>query len=487
MKDNLWLMLLLQVILVALNAVFACAEIAVLSISESKLEKLDGEGNKKARRLRKLTKNPARFLATIQVAITLSGFLGSAFAADNFASPLADWLQKMGVNWNRSILETVCVIAITLILSYFTLVFGELVPKRIAMRKAEKVGLGLSSPILFIARLFAPIVALLTFSTNILLRICGIDPNESDEEISEEDIRLMVDAGSKKGAIDNEEKTIIQNVFEFDDLTAGEISTHRTETAMLWMEDSMEEWDKTIRSCRHTHYPICGDTVDTIIGVLNAKDYFALDDRSRDSVMESAVKPAYFVPTAVKADVLFRNMKTTRNSFAVVLDEYGGVSGIITINDLLEQIVGNFDLDPDEEEPTQDIEEIPSEEETTDTQDVGSDDEEKDRRNDDDEEDAEIDKYEKTWKIKGSTLISDVEETLGLDFTDNDCDTFGGYVLSVLGSVPEDGTVFDIEAGGLIISVTEITDRQIVSATVRFAPPAEDAEDKEKEKEKKLL
>ena len=473
---DIWLILLLQIILIALNAVFACAEIAVLSVSETKLEKMESEGNKKAKRLRRLTKNPAKFLATIQVAITLSGFLGSAFAADGFAGPLSDWLRSVGLTaLSPELLETVCVIAITLILSFFTLVLGELVPKRVAMRRSEKVALGVSSLVTVISKLFAPLVWLLTVSTNLLLRLLGIDPNQSDEEISEEDIRLMVDAGSKKGAIDDEESAIIQNVFEFDDLTAGEISTHRTETAMLWLEDGMEEWDRIIRSCRHTNYPICGETVDTVVGVLNAKEYFALDDRSRDSVMENAVKPAYFVPAAVKADVLFRNMKATRNSFAIVLDEYGGVSGIITVNDLLEQIVGNFDLDSDEEESTQDIEEIPAEEETPDGDAPGGDED----KNADADGEPEVDKYEKTWKIKGSTLISDVEETLGISFSDNDCDTFGGYVLSELGSVPEDGTVFEIEAEGLIISVTEIADRQIVSATVRFAPPAEDDDEKE--------
>ena len=471
-------MLLLQLVLIALNAVFACAEIAVLSINETKLEKMESEGNKKAKRLRKLTKNPAKFLATIQVAITLSGFLGSAFAADNFAEPLVGWLQSLGVNWDPALLETVCVIGITLILSFFTLVLGELVPKRVAMRRSEKIALGLSSSISVISKLFAPLVGLLTVSTNLLLRLMGIDPNAADEEISEEDIKLMVDAGSKNGAIDDDESTIIRNVFEFDDLTAGEISTHRTETAMLWMDDSDEEWDKTIRSCRHTNYPICGETVDTVVGVLNSKDYFALDDRSRESVMANAVKPAYFVPAAVKADVLFKNMKTTRNSFAIVLDEYGGVNGIITVNDLLEQIVGNFDLDSDEEEPTQDIEELPTEDEPPCPCEASD----EECAKEEDSEEEELDKYEKTWKIKGSTLISDVEETLGINFSDNDCDTFGGYILSELGSVPEDGTVFDIEAGGLIISVTEITDRQVVSATVRFAPPTEESEEKEKEK-----
>ena len=178
--DNIWLMLLLQLILIALNAVFACAEIAVLSVSEAKLEKMESEGNKKAKRLRKLTKNPAKFLATIQVAITLSGFLGSAFAAENFAGKIAKWLESFpSITLSRDALETICVIGITLILSFFTLVLGELVPKRIAMRKSEKIALGLSTGISAIAKIFSPLVALLTASTNLLLRLVGIDPNET--------------------------------------------------------------------------------------------------------------------------------------------------------------------------------------------------------------------------------------------------------------------------------------------------------------------
>jgi putative hemolysin len=272
--DSVLPQILLQVSLILLNAIFACAEIAVLSFNEAKLDQMASNGNKKAKRLVKLTSQPAKFLATIQVAITLSGFLGSAFAADNFSEMIVGALVKAGVRIPVSTLETVSVIMITLILSFLTLVFGELVPKRIAMKNSESLGLAMSSVICFIAKIFAPLVALLTVSTNGILRLFGIDPNSKDEEVTEEEIRMMVDVGSENGSIDSGEKELIQNVFEFDDLTANEIATHRRSITLLWNHESVSEWDKTICSSRHTFFPICDESIDNVIGVLNAKDYF---------------------------------------------------------------------------------------------------------------------------------------------------------------------------------------------------------------------
>ena len=313
-------LLILQLVLIALNAIFACAELAVLSINETKLERMADQGDKRAKRLFRLTREPAKFLATIQVAITLSGFLGSAFAADGFSEPLVDWILSLGVNIPRSTLDSIAVVVITLILSYFTLVFGELVPKRVAMKKAEALGLSISGLVSGISIVFKPIVWFLSVSTNAVLRLLGIDPNEADEQVNEEEILMMVDAGSEKGAIDEQEREFIQNVFEFDDLTAEEIAVHRTEVAVLWMEDSMEEWARIIHDSRHTLYPVCQDSADNIIGILNAKDYFRLDDKSRESVVRNAVKEPFFVPETIKADVLFRKMKKTRNIMAIVLE-----------------------------------------------------------------------------------------------------------------------------------------------------------------------
>ena len=222
--------------------VFACAEIAVISVNENRLAQLVESGDKRAIRLSKLTSNSARFLATIQVAITLAGYLGSAFAADNFSDKLVDWLISIGLtSIPRSTLNSIAVVLITIILAYFTLIFGELVPKRLAMKKAEKLALGMATPINFISKLFAPIVWFLTVSTNLVLRLLKIDPNSEDNSISEEEIRMMVDAGSKKGVIDVEENQMIQNVFEFNDLEVGEFATHRTDVTLLKMDDSLEE------------------------------------------------------------------------------------------------------------------------------------------------------------------------------------------------------------------------------------------------------
>lgn len=444
MDNHLWLQLLLQLFLIICNAIFACAEIAVISSNSTKLAQLVAKGDKHAVRLAKMTSQPAKFLATIQVAITLSGFLGSAFAADNFSSRIVAWLIGLGVKIPEQTLNTISVILITLILSYVTLIFGELVPKRIAMKKAESLALGMSSLITFISKLFAPIVWLLTVSTNGVLRLLGIDPKAEKEEVTEEEIRMMVDAGSEKGAIDVEEKELIQNVFEFDDLTASEISTHRTEISLLWMDETPEEWEETIHESRHTFYPICEESVDNIVGVLNAKEYFRLSDRSRNSVMKYAVKPAYLVPETVKADVLFKNMKKSRNYFAVVLDEYGGMSGIVTITDLLECIVGDLNEGAEEDvTPVSDIEPVDS----------------------------------KTWRISGSASINDVEAALGVTL-DDDCDTFGGYVLGIIGTIPDDGSTVSAETDRLSIRVTEIKEHRIENTIVCLLDPPKDEEEK---------
>ena len=451
--DIFW-MLLLQLVLIGLNAVFACAEIAVLSVGDTKLERLAAAGDKRARRLSRLTNQPARFLATIQVAITLSGFLGSAFAADNFAGYLVDWIISLGVSpAYEPTLNAAAVIVITLILSFITLVFGELVPKRLAQRKAEKIALALSSLITGIARFFSPLVSLLTVSTNGVLRLFGIDPNEVVEDVSEDDIRMMVDEGAEQGAIDDEEKEFIQNVFEFDDLTAGELATHRTDVDILWTDDTMEKWDEIIRDTYHALYPVCHETVDEVIGVLSAKDYFRLEDHTRECVMEKAVRPAYFVPSGVKADFLFRNMIKERHRIAIVLDEYGGVMGIVSLNDLIEQLVGDFaDDETPEEEKVEDIVAL---------------------------EDG-------TFRIRGTALIGEVEEALGIELSDEDSDTLGGYAMAALGAIPEDGSSCEVETDKLHILIENVIDHQIDTAVVTvLVHEDEEDEDEDEDREKK--
>lgn len=430
----LWQMLL-QILLIALNAVFACAEIAVISMNDAKLARMVQQGDKRAMRLARLTSQPARFLATIQVAITLSGFMGSAFAADNFSGKLVEWLVGLGVNVPAATLDTFAVILITLLLSYFTLVFGELVPKRIAMKKAEQLALGMSGLITFISKLFAPIVWGLTASTNLILRLFGIDPNAEENDVSEEEIRMMVDVGSEKGVIDAQEKLLIQNVFEFDDLVVGEFATHRTELALLWMNESNEAWESTICETRHTMYPVCEGSVDHVVGVLNAKDYFRLREKNRETIWAEAIMPPYYVPESVCADVLFRQMQHSRNHFAIVLDEYGGMLGIVTMNDLLEQLVGDLENETSAEPQPEDIAAI----------------------------------SQGVWEIRGGARLSEVEQALGIHLPTDTYDTFGGFALGTYGAIPADGSELTFQIEGLEIHTASIREHRLETATVRMA------------------
>lgn len=424
--------ILLQLVLISLNAIFACAELAVISMNDNRLARMAHEGDARALRLQKLTSQPARFLATIQVAITLSGFLGSAFAAQNFSVHLVRLLMRLGLNIPEATLNTISVLVITIILSYLTLVFGELVPKRVGMHYSESIALALSGLIGALSKVFAPLVWLLTASTNTVLRLLRIDPNKQQEEVTEEEIRMMIDVGSEKGTIHQTERQLIQNVFEFNDITADEIERHRTEVIVLWMDDTAETWEETIRLHRHSHFPMVDGTVDRVVGVLHAKDYYRLDDRSKESVLKHAMRPALVVPASARGNQLFHNMKRARSHFAVVLDEYGGMSGIITMNDLLEQIVGDFD----EEEDLDELDTVMQELEPG------------------------------VWEVHGGTPLHRVEETLDITFSD-EYETMGGLVFGTLGEIPPDGTQLEVLAEGLLIHVHEIRDHRIQKAIVR--------------------
>jgi len=441
MKDSILLILGLQIVLIALNAIFACAEIAVISMNDNKLAKMAADGDKRAIRLARLTSQPARFLATIQVAITLSGFLGSAFAAENFSGLLVDWLVGLGVPLDPAMLDSIAVVFITIVLSFFTLVFGELVPKQVAMRKTEALALGMSGLISFIAKVCAPLVGLLTVSTNGVLRLLGIDPNAQEEEVSEEEIRMMVDVGNEKGTIDNEEREFIQNVFEFDNISVEEIITHRTDVTFLYLEDGLDAWDQVISETRYTYYPICDETPDQIVGVLNTKIYFRMKDKTKETVMEQAVTSAYVVPESLKADVLFRNMKKEHEQFAVVLDEYGGMSGIVTIKDLIEELVGDLEDDVLPEETEEEI----------------------------------VLLEENVWQAKGSTLLETLSEVLEMNLESEEYDTLNGLIFHHLGTSPEVDTQVELE--GVQIVVAQVHNYQVETAVIRKTVTVEAVEE----------
>lgn len=441
--------IILQIVLICLNAIFAAAEIAVISVNEAKLEKMVEDGNKRAKKLLTLTRDSSKVLSTIQVAITLAALLGSAYAADAFSDPLVAWLQSVGVTMiPEATLQNICVLLITVILSYFSIVVGELVPKRIAMKYAEPLAMGLTGLLRFVQVCFAPFVWILTVSTNGLLRLFHINPDEQSEPVTEEEIRLMLDTGSEHGTIDSMENEMIQNIFEFDDTSVSEVCTHRREVMLLYKEDGIEEWKKTVTETRHGFYPICGENADDIIAILNSRKFFRTECATVEDAMREAAEKPYFVPENTKADVLFNNMKESRNYFAVVVDEYGGTAGVITLHDLLELLVG--DLGDKDEVVIEDIRQLD----------------------------------EDRYAITGAAMLEEVAKTLGIEFEDEECDTFGGYIFGQLGTVPDDGSTFDIETERLLIHVESVVDHRIEQTVVTKKPPEEEDDDDKKSKDK---
>ena len=438
----LW-QIILQIFLIALNAFFTCAEIAVISINDTKLDKLASSGSKQAVRLKKLTSQPARFLAAIQVSMTLAGFIGAAFAADSFSDRLTALILKTGTNIPLSVLRPVSVIVITLMISYFTLVFGKLIPKRAAVLFSEKLALKMAAPISLVQHLLAVPVWILNASANGILRIFGIDPQKDENTVTEEEIMMMSDAGAEKGTIDEDENRIIKNVFAFDDMTAEQVCTHRTDVDVLWSNDDISVWEETIHRTRHSSFPICGESVDNVIGVLNAKDYFRLDDKTRENIMKEAVREPCFVHESMKADRLFDQMKQRgADHFAIVVDEYGGMSGIITITDLVEELVGDFADDP-EDEPAARLEET----------------------------------EENVWTVPGMTSLSDVCEELEVTLPADKYETFGGYIIAELGEIPKDGSQLTLDSDGLHIEILEVKHHRIEVCRVKKLPPAEEKEE----------
>lgn len=437
---------IIQIVLIAVNALFASSEIAVISMSEARLKILSEEGDKRAGRLLNLTKQPAKFLATIQVAITLAGLLGGAFAAENFADPIVDLILSLGVSAPRTALHSAVVFLITLVLTYFSIVFGELVPKRLAMKKTEALSLQLSGILYFMSKLCAPLVWLLTVSTNALLRLLGIDPNQNEEVVTEDEIKMMLMEGSQQGTIENDENEIIQNVFNMNDTSAEEVSTRRRDVVCLYLEDDMSVWAGTIRNSHYTYFPVCGESQDDVVGVLNTKDYFRLDDLSRKSVMKNAVDKPFFVPEGIRADQLFSRMKQERKYFAIVIDEYGGMSGIVTVHDLMEELVG----DMDDEDTVREVE----------IRQLNGD----------------------RWEIRGSADLEEVAEKLGVQLPTDEHETFNGLVCGIVGRVPDEGEQFSCEGYGLKIDVKNVTGHRVDTALVeKTRKPFDDAaEEKDK-------
>ena len=442
------------VLLIAVSAAFSAGEFAMLSMSDLRLLQLKEEGNKKALIIEKLKNRPARFLATVQVVIVAVSVLGGTLSALYFATLITGAIRNGAALAEGSIWETLILLGVALVLAMMITVvmaaFGVVLPKRIALKDPEATALRYCGMIRGVSAFFAPTVALVTGLANLFLRMGGMDPNADEDTVSEEELLTLVDRGNEKGILDDDESEIIRNVFEFGDITVGKIARHRTEVDMLWTAE-VDEWENVIHESRRTVFPVCGESVDDVVGILDARDFFRARTATKEELLRDVVKPAFFVPETAKADLLLKQMRTTHNYFAVVLDEYGGTLGIITLHDLIEQLVGEMET---EEEAAEEDEIIPLE--------------------------------EKCWRVKGSVLIEELNEQLGLTIPTDEYETFGGFVFGLYGSFPEDGTEFDVESDTIAVHAEEVRDHKLEWATLTVKTVREDDSEDDGEGEESL-
>ena len=421
--------ILILVILIGLNAFFAASEIAFISLNDNKIEKQAKEGNKKAKQIEKMLETPSKFLATIQIGITLAGFLSSAFASDTFADKLAPILNA-AIPIGEGVWQNISIVIITIILSFFTLIFGELVPKRLAMKNYEKIAFGSIGIIRAISIITAPFVKFLTATTNAISKLFGVSENE-EEIVTEEEIKMMVDQGEESGTIEEEEKELINNVFEFNDITVSEIMTHRTDIFAIDINISAGELLEEIikDDCKHSRIPVYDETIDEIKGVLYVKDLLK-NIQKKTFKIKNIMKEAYFVSQNKLINELFRELQKNKKQIAIIVDEYGGTAGLITMEDILEEIVGDIYDEYDEIE----------------------------------EEYEKID--DRTYIISGSMPIYDVNKLLESHIPEGDYDTLSGYLQEELGRIPSEEENPIIETEELTFKIEEYEDKRILKVKV---------------------
>lgn len=433
--NSILFQLLFLAFLTLVNAFFAGAEMAVVSVNKNRIKVLADEGSKRAALLQTLFEDSTKFLSTIQVAITLAGFFSSASAATGISQVLGGWIAQFGIPYSN----TIAVVVVTIILSYFTLVFGELVPKRIALQKAEAFSLFVVQPIYIISKILSPFIKLLSLSTNGFLHLIGMKTENLEEAVSEEEIKKMLETGSENGVFNEIEKEMINSIFSFDDKTAKDVMVPRREVFAIDIEEPLEKSLDEILETRHSRIPVYEEQIDNIIGILQVKDVMieARKKSFEEVDIRALLKEAFFVPDGKSTDELFREMQKTKNRMAVLIDEYGGVSGILTVEDLVEEVMGEI---TDEHE-----------EEVVELQKIG----------------------EKEYLLDGSILIEELNEKLNLKLETENYDTLSGYLIEELGYIPKDSGQCELDADGVHFKILEVKEKRIRKVWMKIPEQAE--------------
>lgn len=439
-QQVLWVII---VILFVLCVLFTCIEQSTIIINDAKLKRLAESGNKKAKKLLSfLDGKSAAFRSAIQFINTLLMLSLGACTMFMYINPLTEFF--IGIGAAKLFAFIIALILTVLITTFVYLIVGVFVPKGLAGKYSTQIAISLVDIAVLITHVSLPFVYIPEILSKLLLRILGVKPGEHEEDVTEEEIRMLVDIGSESGVIDDDEKEMIHNIFELDDKPVEDIMTHRTEAVILWMDDSLEKWEQIINETNHTRYPVCDDAVDNVIGVINSRDFyrFLLQDRGGD--VRKIMREPYFVPKTIKADEMFSQMQDKNAHFAIVVDEYGGFRGILTQEDLIEEIVGELYSEYEVPEEDHDIVKL-------------SDD---------------------TWFIFGSAEIDDVCDELGIEIPDDEYNTFAGLILDELGTVPADGETPELTIGRMKINVTKISEHRIEETRVVLIPEA-GSDDKE--------
>lgn len=423
MNSSLGGSIILILILILINAFFVATEMSIVSINKSRLRILVDADNKKAILLQKLLEEPSKFLATIQVGITLAGFFTSASAATS----LSNYLTNVLISYNIPYSPQISVIIITIVVSYITLVLGELFPKRIALKQSERVAMFVVKPIYSISKLTIPFVKLLSGSTNILLRAVGIKTDDIEEKISEEEIRSLIEVGKEHGVINETEREMINSIFKFDDKLAKEVMTPRTEVFMLPLEEELRNVIKEIVSEKFSRIPIYKEDIDNIVGILYTKDLFAevINKGMENITIPELLRKPYFIPETKHIDDLFKELKDTKSHMAILIDEYGGFSGIVTIEDLIEEVMGDISDEYDEDGPG--IKRIDNE----------------------------------TFIVDGLVSLDEVNYALNLELESEYSDTIGGFVVSLLGSLPRENEDRIIKYDNVTFKIEKVDEKRI--------------------------
>ena len=428
--------ILLLLVLILLNAFFAMSEIAIVTLNDNKIRKMAEDGHKGAAKVLKLTKNNSRFLSTIQIGVTLSGFLTSASAAQTFAGKLATWFVGVFPSVSLGIAEPVATVVVTLILSYFSLVLGELVPKKIAMQKAEEISFKVAGILNGVALVFSPFIRFLSASTNLVIRLLGFDPNASEETVTEEEILMMVDVGGEKSVIEGSAKDMIANIFDFDDTTVNEIMTHRTDMTAVEDISPVNEAVNLAIAKGYSRIPVYHEDIDDIVGVVYVKDLlkYVCSEMPAETKLTDIMRPATFIPETKKCSELFAEMTASKNQMSIIVDEYGGTEGLITMEDLVEAIVGNIQDEYDQEED--EIRQV----------------------------------NDNTFTVDGATSIDEISELIGIELPEGEYDTIAGLLVENLGRIPRSGEHPSITIDHVRFTVDEVEDRRITRILIVKEP-----------------